>query len=531
MDAISASAIFPYLRSCKIETEKAVDGQVQGEIPKWLKGSLIRIGSGLLEVGPDRYNHVFDGLAMMHKFAFQDGKVTYQNRFLRSDSYTSNMKANRIVTSEFATPGVPDPCKTIFQRFFSLFNLENMTDNDLVNVILYADEAYACSETNCIWKIDPDTLDSLQKVYLNRYVPVNAAIAHSHEDTDGTVYNVGSTYGLSASYNILKFPPKENKEDNAFQNASVVCKIPSAKLLSVSYHHSFAMSENYFVFVEQPLYLYIPKMAWAHFIAGAYADAMYWDESSPTRFHVVRRSDSQLLKTTYISKAFFVFHHVNMYEEDNNLVVDMCCYEEGEVIKTLYVKALEETFSNPKNKTQPFASKVKRYVLPLCVEGDKAADQNLVSLSNTDATAHKQPDGSIYLNPEILTGSESWSAELPRINYDFNGRNYRYSYCMARNNTLQRTHLIKVDAANKTVIPWSEEGAIPSEPVFISEPDVEKPSEDSGVILASLLYRNDETKVSMLVLDAKSMKEIGRVTYKTESSVPADFHGTFIPKK
>ncbi|GIY10126.1 beta,beta-carotene 15,15'-dioxygenase [Caerostris extrusa] len=108
MEALKASAVLPYLRSCKKESEKAIDGELQGEIPKWLKGSLIRIGSGLLEVGPDRYNHVFDGLALMHKFCFEDGRVTYRNRFLRSDSYKKNMKANRIVVTEIhATPGIP----------------------------------------------------------------------------------------------------------------------------------------------------------------------------------------------------------------------------------------------------------------------------------------------------------------------------------------------------------------------------------------------------------------------------------------
>ncbi|XP_055953298.1 beta,beta-carotene 15,15'-dioxygenase-like [Argiope bruennichi] len=528
--AVQASNVFPYLRSCKKESEKAIDGQVQGEIPKWLKGSLIRVGSGLLEVGPDRYNHVFDGLALMHKFSFNDGHVTYQNRFLRSDAYKTNMKHNRIVVNEFATAGIPDPCKTIFQRFASLFNFEDLTDNDLVNIILYCDEAYACSETNCIWRIDPDTLESLHKVKLSKYVPVNAAIAHAHEDTDGTVYNVGSTFSLYSSYSILKFPPKADKSDNPFKNGSVVCKIPSSKTFGLSYHHSFGMTENYFVFVEQPLYLSVPRMVWAQFISGTFADALYWDQDSPTRFHVVRRSDGQLLDTVYVSKAFFVFHHINAYEEDNHLVVDMCVYEQGQVVKTLYVKALEELFHNPKKIAEPFVSRAKRYVIPLSVGGEKKVDENLVTLSNSEATAYKQPDGSIYCNPEILTASDPWAPELPRINYDYNGKKYKYFYAMARNATLERTHLIKVDVTDKTTVSWNESGVIPSEPVFISDPNAENKDEDSGVLIASLLYQDDESKVSMIVLDAKSMKEIGRTTFKTESSIPGDFHGVFIPK-
>ena len=44
------------------------------------------------------------------------GRVTYQSRYLRSETYHRNMAANKIVVSEFGTVAYPDPCKTIFQR-------------------------------------------------------------------------------------------------------------------------------------------------------------------------------------------------------------------------------------------------------------------------------------------------------------------------------------------------------------------------------------------------------------------------------
>lgn len=39
---------------------------------------------------------------------------------------------------------------------------------------------------------------------------------------------------------------------------------------------------------------------------------------------------------------------------------------------------------------------------------------------------------------------------------------------------------VKVDVLNKTSVPWSEEGVIPSEPVYIADPNAEKPEEDAG---------------------------------------------------
>lgn len=67
------------------------------------------------------YNHWFDGMAMMHSFQIAEGQVTYKSRFLRSDAYKQNNDMKRIVMSEFGTLALPDPCKSIFQRFLSYF--------------------------------------------------------------------------------------------------------------------------------------------------------------------------------------------------------------------------------------------------------------------------------------------------------------------------------------------------------------------------------------------------------------------------
>lgn len=62
-------------------------------------------------------------MALMHRFQIKDGQVTYSSRFLRSDSYVQNAENNRIVVSEFGTLATPDPCKNIFARFFSRFQI------------------------------------------------------------------------------------------------------------------------------------------------------------------------------------------------------------------------------------------------------------------------------------------------------------------------------------------------------------------------------------------------------------------------
>lgn len=109
-----------WLRSCEQEIVDPVEGVLSGKIPEWISGSLLRNGPGSLKVGDMTYNHLFDAAALLHRFNIVNGKVTYQCKFLKSETYKKNLAANRIVVSEFGTSSVPDPCQSIFERFDQL---------------------------------------------------------------------------------------------------------------------------------------------------------------------------------------------------------------------------------------------------------------------------------------------------------------------------------------------------------------------------------------------------------------------------
>jgi carotenoid cleavage dioxygenase-like enzyme len=107
-------------------------------------------------VGDRRDNHWFDGLAMLHKFAFASGRVAYANRYLRSQSYREAMPTGSISRGEFAT----DPCRTLFQRVAAWFS-PKFTDNCNVSVNKLAGEVVAYTETRMPIRFDPDTLNTL----------------------------------------------------------------------------------------------------------------------------------------------------------------------------------------------------------------------------------------------------------------------------------------------------------------------------------------------------------------------------------
>lgn len=45
-----------------------------GQLPTWLEGILLRNGPGMHTIGDTKYNHWFDGLALLHSFTFKNGK-------------------------------------------------------------------------------------------------------------------------------------------------------------------------------------------------------------------------------------------------------------------------------------------------------------------------------------------------------------------------------------------------------------------------------------------------------------------------
>ena len=257
-----------------------------GKLPEWLRGSLIRNGPGLRRIGDTEYKHLFDGLALLHHFQIdgERGTVTYMNRFLRSDAYVRNTRAQRIVVSDFGTRAYPDPCKSILQRFMAYFTFKQFTDNNAVNVYPIGDQIYATTESPYIRRIDPQTLETFERHDMSKYLAVGTQTAHPHIGNDGSVYNLASKFGSKGTYNVICIPQNANSS-SPLGSALLTCSIPMQRPLFPSYYHSFCMTENYIVFVEQPLVISVPSLTMKHFTGGSLSSALKWKPKHKVNFY------------------------------------------------------------------------------------------------------------------------------------------------------------------------------------------------------------------------------------------------------
>ncbi|XP_060036049.1 carotenoid-cleaving dioxygenase, mitochondrial isoform X2 [Erinaceus europaeus] len=474
------------------ETPQIISARVRGHIPKWLNGCLLRTGPGKFEFGKDKYNHWFDGMALLHQFRLEKGRVMYRSKFLQSDTYKANSVNNRIVISEFGTLAVPDPCKNIFQRFMSKFEMLAITDNTNVNYVQYKGDYYISTETNFINKVDIETLEKTEKVDWRKFIAVNGATAHPHYDPDGTAYNMGNSYGPHGSYyNVIRVPPEKVDHGETIHGAQVICSITSAERMKPSYYHSFGMTRNYIIFIEQPLKINLGKIITSKIRGKAFADAISWEPQYNTRFHVVDKHTGQILPGMYYSKSIVNFHQINAFEDQNCVVIDLCCQDNGQSLEVYQLQNLRKSGEGLDQVYNSVArSFPRRFVLPLNVNLDTPEEENLSPLSYSSASAVKQADGTIWCSHENLHNEDlevEGGIEFPQINYgQFNGKKYHFFYgCGFRH--LVGDSLIKVDVVNKTL-------------------------------------KNESN--FLLVLDAKNFEELGRAEVPVQ--IPYGFHGTFI---
>lgn len=448
---------------------------VSGAVPGWLRGTLVRNGPGKFEVGPRQMRHWFDGLALLHKFSFADGRVDYASKFVHSPAYRHAEQRGTIGYAEFAT----DPCRSIFKRVTTFFSPE-FGHNTCVSIARLADRFVALTESPMPIEFDPHTLKTLGLMHFDDKLPGIQTTPHPHLDTtDGSAINHAVSFGKTSRYNIFRIDPQRPQR-------SLIASLPTQE---PAYIHSFSLSEQHIIVAEYPLVVNTLKLL----LSGkSFAENLEWKPQRPTQFHVFRRRDGQHL-ATYRSAPFFCFHHVNAFEQDGAILVDLLAYPDATVIDKLYLDVLR----HPQGDVTPVpGAQLRRYRL---TPGQPRADYEVLS-------------------DECI--------ELPTINYErSNGKPYRYTY--ATGLSPERpidflNQLVKVDVVSKTAQVWFEPGCYPGEPIFVAAPDAQ--AEDDGVVLSVVLDGRQGSSF-LLILDGSSFQEVARAT--VEHVIPLGFHGLF----
>jgi carotenoid cleavage dioxygenase-like enzyme len=463
-----ATASGTYLKGFEsLEEELTLDSlSVAGELPAWLSGSLLRTGPAKFEAGHRRFNHWFDGLAMLHRFTFGDGRVSYGNRFLEGRTERAVRGEGRIAYPEFAS----DPCRSLFQRVQTLFRGgPEFGDSANINVVKLGEHFLSMTEAPISIEFDPRTLHSAGVPYMP---PGNLTTAHPHADRrDGAMLNFAVKLGPRSEYRFYRVPAETMVPE-------VVGHLPVAE---PAYVHSFGLTERWFVLAEFPWTVNPVRLA----LSGRpYAENYRWKPDRGTRFILVDRETGSV-RSPLQTDAFFAFHHVNAYEDGDELIVDASVYEDASIVEDLYLDRLRK-------RTPEHAAELRRF--------------------------HLRPDAGTVTHERLIEAP----IELAQINYaDHNARPYRYAWGVGEaGDWVDR--IVRADVVQRTSTEWHEPGCYPGEPVFVGRPDAA--AEDDGVLLSVVLDGQRGTSF-LLVLDAADLSELARA--EVPHHIPFSFHGRF----
>ncbi|KAJ6750881.1 hypothetical protein OIU85_001420 [Salix viminalis] len=264
--------------------------------------------------------------------------------------------------------------------------------------------------------------------------------------------------------------------------------------------HDFAITENYAVFLDLPLYFRLKEMV---------KDKKYiftFDATKKARFGVLPRyaKDDLLIKWFELPNCF-IFHNANAWEEDDEIVLISCRLQDpgldvaNGAVKEKLEKIVDELYEMRFNMKTGVASQKKL--------SDCAVD-------------------------------------FPRVNERYTGRKQRYVYGTLLDSIAKVTGIVKFDlqaepepgkgkievGGNVKGIFDLGPGRFGSEAVFVPSKPGTTSEEDDGYLI---FFAHDENtgKSSVNVIDAKTMSADPVAVVELPRRVPYGFHAFFVSEE
>lgn len=503
-------------------TEGDSSAPIVGHLPEWVQGTLIYNGPvGQWEFEKESARHWFDGMAILQSFQVDQSKkiVFLKKRFLQSDAYQKAKAHGKLIITEYGTPSASDPDKNVMSRLVSSIIPGEMTDNCACSIYKLGGLYVAATETSLLRIIDPLNLTTGDKIDMSSLV--NIASGRPIIDHNGDVYNISGTFLTGIKYHILKFPASDSQyPKEILSSAQTVATLPSRMKTYFSYYHSFGMSDNYFVFIEQPWVANSLKLISSKIKGISFMECLEWMPEESNQFHVIERSTGNRLELTFKSKnPFFFLNHINTFEDDcGNLIVDLLTYDSPDILHQMSLEKLKAGKFEIKDE-----SRIQRYVLPL--KGDFVSSYGA-------ASANKEGDTTWLTPHEVMAET---GCEHPSLNPQFRGRKYKFAYVIGWINSVNRgffaNAITKVNMDTGESISWKEEEFChPAEAMFLARPTNPEEGrssaeEDDGIIMASVTDVRSDHKDFVVFLDARNMTEVARANF--DDTIAFASHATF----
>jgi carotenoid cleavage dioxygenase-like enzyme len=470
MSATNPFLVFPY-GPIQMECE-AHDLVVEGEVPADLCGSLYRAGPNQ-RFKPRGDYHLFMGDGMVHAFHIRDGKVNYNNRWVRTAKFKHEDKAARSLIN----PMNPFDCDPEYSDF--VFTDKDGTANTAT--VWHGGRMLIMEEGHPPYEIDPDTLESIGSWNFRGKLHT-AMTAHPKIDPD-TGEMVFFAYMASGAFSADVMMHKVSPQ--GILTESVRIDTPYSSMV-----HDFVITENYIV---------IPVMP----ITGSLDRAMVggppfaWEPEKGVFLGVLPRHGGTAENIRWVEMDLsFAFHFMNAFDKDGVISVDACQFETAPLFPTVDGKST--------GKSEPFLT---RWTIDMNDPMSRATFKRL----------------------------DEFQSEFPQCDPRYTGKAYRHGWYtspdgQAKSTITENDSFFNVvghfDHKTGAVDRFSCGQAMTSEAIFV--PKSATAAEGEGYLLS--VVTSFETRTSSLyIFNALKLADGPLAKVHLSHRVPAGFHGGWRP--
>jgi carotenoid cleavage dioxygenase-like enzyme len=260
-----------------------------GEIPKELNGVLYRNGPN--PQFPENDKHWFEGDGMLHMFSIKNGKISYRNRWIRTERFELERRIGKAHFNSFKNPFTLGP---------SGEEISHGTAN--TNIVWHGSKLLALQENSYAIEIDPFTLNTYGKWDYNQQVPQMSAHPHFDANT-GEMHNYAYHPG-SNHINYYVFDPNGNVIKTEIIDGPFSC-----------FMHDFFITKQYVLFPFLPLTFNMER-------AQKGKPMLMWEPEQGAHIGVMPRNGTSKNILWFKLEPFYAYHFMNAFQNGNQIVLD-----------------------------------------------------------------------------------------------------------------------------------------------------------------------------------------------------------------
>jgi carotenoid cleavage dioxygenase len=280
------------------------DLEVVGQLPIGLRGTLYRVGPNPRYLPHGSYHPFFaDGMA--YAFSFGDGRVSFQNRWIRTRRFLLQEETGTSLFDGLGNYVGRQPLHSLSpQRRHAALSGQNTANT---NIVAYGGTLLALSEAGLPYQVDRQSLHTIGTFDFGRTLSRSMSGHPKVDSQSGTLF--GFSYGMTEPFLVFY---EYSGDGRLVRTVDIPAPFPSMV-------HDFVVTEHYIVFMIFPVTMRESRIRETGSPFG-------WEPELGTHVAVLSRNGDPDIRW-FSAGPCYAFHAMNGFDDEGVVRVDLVRYD------------------------------------------------------------------------------------------------------------------------------------------------------------------------------------------------------------